>query len=286
MTQGVITPGPNTSNSHNKEWLNIHKSTDSLRLPRFRHASHIHARTHTRLLLRCHARFLAPGAHNAARRRDRSHASPGLPRETHVTERHNARCPTPATRNARSATSKRTIHHTCHAKRTRSDVKVHDSLHLPRIHPGAPSQVPTRIRSPMPTTRNACPPSPSEHAANARGRSRTFGVHAPKTIQIRSAPQTPTLKQEPFATHSRKSTRPSIHQSGFGPLLTCAHSSTHSGFSQWFPPLAAVVHGCHEPAGCARVCVCRCGVFRTSPLYLQRVGDEEIRFGHSHRCYV
>ena len=96
----------------------IHKSTDSLRLPRFRHASHIHSHIRTRFLARatksngfgCRARFPAPATQNDARRRTWSHHSPRRPRETH------AAC---------------TIPHDSHTKRTLSNVKMHESPHLP-----------------------------------------------------------------------------------------------------------------------------------------------------------
>ena len=104
----------------------IHKSTDSLRLPRFRTASHIHARAADfpdratkSSRFSCRARFPAPATQNDARRLSRSRHSPRLPHETHAACTNPHAChtkprarrlrwppfPTPAMRNARSATS-------------------------------------------------------------------------------------------------------------------------------------------------------------------------------------
>ena len=105
----------------------IHKSADSLRLPRFRSASHIHAHARSRFLAQghaiqrfqlphtipcaCHAKrcpatqkvtpFPPPATLNARR----VHESPRLSRET-----------------TRAAPPMATIPHTCHAKRTLSNV--------------------------------------------------------------------------------------------------------------------------------------------------------------------
>ena len=140
----------------------IHKPTDSLRLPRFRSAALIHSHTHARDF------FLAQG-HEI----QRFHLPRTIPCACHA-----KRCPatqqvtpfpTPATRNARrvhespclsrestrAAPPMATIPHTCHAKRALSNVKMHDSPHLPS------ESTAQRIRSPTPGARNARPRSSS-----------------------------------------------------------------------------------------------------------------------------
>ena len=124
----------------------------------------------------CHARFPAPATQNDAPRRTTSHHSPRLPRETHAEQRQSAHFPTPAT----------------------------------RIHRLAPSQAATCILSPTPATRNdhetrlarLCLANPNGTAL--RGHTRTLAVARADAPRTRSTPQTPTQKQEPFATRSGK----------------------------------------------------------------------------------
>ena len=88
-----------------------------------------------------------------------------------------------------------TTPHACHAKHTLSNVKMHESPRLPRetsIHRHAATRSRhAELQRPIATPKRT-----------RRGRSRTLGAHAAKTSQTRTRPQTPTSKQEPFATHS------------------------------------------------------------------------------------
>ena len=115
----------------------IHKSTDSLRLPRFRNAQRVNAGAHSRFLAQGHEikRFQLPRTIPCACHAKQCPARPPV-----------APFPTPATRNARCvhASPRRprestfatppvaTLPHTCHVKRTRTNVQMHISPHLPR----------------------------------------------------------------------------------------------------------------------------------------------------------
>ena len=94
----------------------IHKSTDSLRLPRFRNAHCVNARPHSRFLAQGHEikRFQLPRTILCACHAKRWPARPPV-----------APFPRPATRSAR-------LPHTCHVKRMRTNVQMHASPHLPR----------------------------------------------------------------------------------------------------------------------------------------------------------
>ena len=132
----------------------------------------------------CRARFPAPATQNDARRRNRSHHYPRTPRETHAAYTNPHAChakpcarhlrwpplPTPAARNARSATSKCTIHHTCHADP------------LPSIPPNADMH-------------------PEPHACHATRSSAIFFTHASSTIPPRLPRETSTRTHA--ATRSR-----------------------------------------------------------------------------------
>ena len=125
-------------------------STDSLRLPRFRAAYHVCAHTADFSHSDCHAnrcpatRWVAPFPTPTTRNARCMYDSPRLPRES--------TCAPPLMA---------TVPHTCHAKRTLSNVKLHDFPHLPHgssVQRPAPSQAGTCIQRPMPATQSAHPP--------------------------------------------------------------------------------------------------------------------------------
>ena len=131
----------------------MHKSTDSLRLPRFRAAALIHSRTRTR--------FLAQG-HEI----QRFHATCTIPCACHAklcpATQQVTPFPTPATCNARAATSKCTIHHSCHVNPPPSvlpHAHVHPESHA--CHATRSSAILFTHPPPFPTpaTRNAIPRS-------------------------------------------------------------------------------------------------------------------------------
>ena len=115
---------------------NIHKSTDSLRLPRFRTAALIHSHTRTRFVAQGHEiPAVSPAVHDSLRlprKTMRGHAAGHtIPHAGHAKRTPRARFPTLSRDSARATSPMATIPHTCHAKRTRSNVKMHDSPHLP-----------------------------------------------------------------------------------------------------------------------------------------------------------
>ena len=202
---------------------------DSLRLPRKTMPSEATGRTiphacHAKRTLR--ARFPTPATRIHVRDIFGGHLVPHLPRETHAHQRPNARFPTPATRIHPPAfpsacASMHPKSHTCHVKRTRTNVQMHVSPHLPRGSTLQPSRARARqcIRSPTPATRNARPPSPHatrpdanphgtelktrprEHRANTE---RTPSGQAANEANTGPAPRPPDYKREPSATHSGK----------------------------------------------------------------------------------
>ena len=135
---------------------NIHKSTDSLRLPRFRTDALIHSHTRTR--------FNAQG---------------------HEIQQFHLPC---------------TIPRACHVKRTRSNVKMHASPHLPSES--------TAQRPPKCLRASGVPRLPRSRHAELK---RPIATEAtlPRRHEQHDPNKGPTLrppdyKREPFATHSGK----------------------------------------------------------------------------------